>query len=222
MAKFKLTNTKIVKVAAGKQNAGEEYLIADLINQNCPYEPAQRFPCFIKGVVETVKQYLPVSKGGVAETEKPLPPEFEYVTGCFAEFTPPQKFYKEHLSDHEATATRPAIKAGDLVCKDGVPIVYESLRVFCLYYKDEEGHTQFVKGMSPTEAGMRAFGAYCRPISEERVADGTAISSSEDTFDKLKPKSAEQVAAESGMPSAPQGFIYTFGDDGKTPKLIPA
>lgn len=221
MAKFKLSNVELKTVPAGKQNAGKKYLLADLINTNCVWEAGQRYTCFLEPVVKMFEQWLPTAKGGTAATEQQIPDDFLYITGCFAEYTPPQKFYKEHLSDHPATNGRPAIKAGDLVAKGGVPIIYEKLRVFCMYYMDETSQKQWIRGMEPAEAGMRAFTTYCRPINEEPIAS-IENPPAEAHSDGTTPKSAPEVAEATGLPKAPEGFKYAFGDDGKTPQLIPA
>ena len=60
------------------------------------------------------------------------------------------------------------IKVGDYVKdKDGNPIIYTTLRVFCRQFVDEDGVKQFAVGESPIEQGQRAFGAYCVAIKED-------------------------------------------------------
>ena len=127
-----------------------------------------------------IENFIRSKKGWIDEVQKrldelPKSTELQYVTGCWIDWCPPQKFYKQHLSDHPArpaTATRPAteaIKAGSLVSKGGKPILYTTLRIFCQYYIDEFGEKQWIRGGSPEEVGQRAFSAYCIPAEEDKA-----------------------------------------------------
>lgn len=196
MARFRLSNVQIKTVTKEGSNKGRKYMIADLINLQCPFEGAQKYSSFLESIVNILEPLLPVSKGGTAQTEQPLPAELAEINGCFAEFTPAQKFYKTHLSDHPELG----IKAGDIVKKDGKPIIYEKLIVFCQYYTDEYGQKAWMKGASPDEAGQRAFSNYCVPIDVEPQA----------TTVPFTPPSAPVVDAPptGGMPVAPDGFEY--------------
>lgn len=176
MAKYEIKDAVIKTVEAGKQNAGKKFLVAQLQNTLCIWEETQTFTCFIDIIVNAYAQLLPISKGGLAQAEQPIPEQLKYVTGCWIDWEPAQQFYKQHLSNHEArpatatSAARPAIRAGELVKKGDTPIVYTKLRIFCVYYIDEFNEKQFVRGGSPEEVGQRAFTAYCVPITPERIA----------------------------------------------------
>lgn len=174
MAQYNILNPVLKTIPEGKQNAGKKYLYASLQNAKCIWETPQTFTNFNENVVKAFEKLLPINKGGLAQQELPLPPELTTVTGCWIDYIPPQKFYKQHLSDHATVAPsalnpqgRPAIKAGELVKKNNIPIVYDTLRVFCLYYLDEFGEKQFLRGESPQEVGQRAFNAYCVPVPSD-------------------------------------------------------
>lgn len=175
MARYKLIEPLIKTVEQGKQNAGTKYLVAKLQNTLCPWEDMQTFTYFIQPIVNIFTPLLSIQHGGTAQADQPIPEELQYVTGCWIDWCPPQKFYKQHLSDHPAqpaTANRPAreaIKAGSLVSKGGKPILYTTLRIFCQYYIDEFGEKQWIRGGSPEEVGQRAFGAYCVPAEEDKA-----------------------------------------------------
>ena len=175
MARYKIIEPQIKEVAAGKQNAGTKYLVAKLQNTLCIWEEPQTFTCFIAPIVNMFAPLLSIQHGGTSQADQPIPEELAYVTGCWIDWCPPQKFYKQHLSDHAprpATATRPAqeaIKAGSLVMKGGKPILYTTLRIFCQYYLDEFGEKQWIRGGSPEEVGQRAFSAYCVPAEEDKT-----------------------------------------------------
>ena len=175
MARYKLIEPLIKTVEQGKQNAGTKYVVAKLQNVMCIWEEPQTFTCFIQPIVNMLTPLLSIQHGGAAQTDQPIPEELQYVTGCWIDWCPPQKFYKQHLSDHPArpaTATRPAteaIKAGSLVSKGGKPILYTTLRIFCQYYIDEFGEKQWIRGGSPEEVGQRAFSAYCIPAEEDKA-----------------------------------------------------
>lgn len=172
MARYKIIEPQIKVVEQGKQNAGTKYLLAKLQNALCLWEEPQTFPCFIQPIVNLFTPLLSIQHGGTAQADQPIPEELQMVTGCWIDWCPPQKFYKQHLSSHPArpaTATQPAreaIQAGSLVMKGGKPILYTTLRIFCQYYMDEFGEKQWIRGGSPEEVGQRAFSAYCVPAEE--------------------------------------------------------
>lgn len=180
MAQFVITSPEIKTVPVGKQNAGTKYLIAQLQNKQCPWEEPTTLTSFIPHIVAAFEQVLPIAKGGVAQTEQAIPAELQVINGCFVNYTPEQKFYKQHLSAHPAkpaTPTSPAraaINIGDLVSKNGIPIVYKSMPVFCPYYFDENNEKQWWKGNSPEEVGSRNFQSFCVPVQEERIASNPA------------------------------------------------
>lgn len=172
MARYKIIEPQIKVVEQGKQNAGTKYLLAKFQNALCLWEEPQTFTCFIQPIVNLFTPLLSIQHGGTAQADQPIPEELQMVTGCWIDWCPPQKFYKQHLSSHPArpaTATQPAreaIQAGSLVMKGGKPILYTTLRIFCQYYMDEFGEKQWIRGGSPEEVGQRAFSAYCVPAEE--------------------------------------------------------
>lgn len=175
MAHYRYVEAEICKVPEGKVNAGKEFIRAKIKNKRSMYEPAQTFMCFLPEIIEELKQYIPVDKGGTAEQAQPIPETYD-IEGCWCDYIPPTPFYKRHLSNHQPSAPTvqrpkgtPNIKAGDLVRDSdgwGNPIVYKALRVFCQYYIDEDGTKVWIKGCSPEEAGQQAFSAYCVGITE--------------------------------------------------------
>lgn len=180
MAQYNILNPELKTIAAGKQNAGQKYLYASLQNKNCIWETPKVFTSFNQNIVKAYEQLLPIEKGGVAKEAQSIPTELTTIMGHWVDYIPEQKFYKQHLSDHLPTPPsptnpqgRPAIKAGEIVKKNGVPIIYSTLRVFCVYYYDEKGEKHYAYGESPTEVGMRAFNAYCIPISTDSTPQAT-------------------------------------------------
>lgn len=174
MAQYNILNPVLKVIPEGKQNAGKKYLYASLQNAKCIWETPQTFTNFNENVVKAFEKVLPINKGGLAQTEQPIPPELTTVTGHWVDYIPTQKFYKQHLSDHAPVPPsptnpqgRPAIKAGELVKKNNIPIVYDTLRVFCSYYLDEFNEKQYLRGESPQEVGQRAFNAYCVPVQPD-------------------------------------------------------
>ena len=165
MAKFKLENIQIKTVEAGKQNAGNQYIVADAINVNCYWEQPQRFTSFLAPIVNMLKPLLPIANGGTAAEAKPIPEALEFIFGRFETYFPATDFYKRHLTDDPSGKW----KAGDYVkASNGTPLVYPKetgIVVFVQYYMDEQGKEQMVRGMSLAEQGMRAFQAYCEPVS---------------------------------------------------------
>lgn len=173
MALFRITNPTIKVVPQGKQNAGKKFFYALLVNTNCPWEQPRAYTNFSDYVVAEFSKYLSVAHGGTLAEDKELPAELSMISGHFVDYTPPQKFHKIHLTAHAArpaTPTSPArdaINIGDIVSRNGVPIVYDTLRVFCQYYTDENGERQYVEGSDPITAGQRAFMAYCIPVNSD-------------------------------------------------------
>ena len=165
MAKFKLENIQIKTVEAGKQNAGNPYIVADATNVNCYWEQSQRFTSFLPNIVNILKPLLPIASGGTAAEAKPIPESLEFIFGRFETYFPATDFYKRHLTDD----TSGRWKAGDYVkSSNGTPLVYPKetgIVVFVQYYTDEQGKEQMVRGMSLAEQGMRAFQAYCEPVA---------------------------------------------------------
>lgn len=180
MARFIINDPEIRKVADGKQNAGRRYLVGKLENMNDPFAEAQSFVCFSENIVNKYKDLLPLDKGGKAESAQEIPEKYRTIYGVWCDFTPAQKFYKKHLSAHPELN----IKVGDYVKdKDGNPIIYTTLRVFCRQFIDEDGVKQFAVGESPLEQGQRAFGAYCVAIKEN-----TAPQTADDEVIKVEEK----------------------------------
>ena len=165
MAKFKLENIQIKTVEAGKQNAGNQYIVADATNVNCYWEQSQRFTSFLPNIVNILKPLLPIASGGTAAEAKPIPESLEFIFGRFETYYPATDFYKRHLSDDPNGRW----KSGDYVkSSNGTPLVYPKetgIVVFVQYYTDEQGKEQMVRGMTLAEQGMRAFQAYCEPVS---------------------------------------------------------
>lgn len=173
MAQYNILNPELKTIQNGP-NTGKKYLYASLQNAKCIWETPQTFTSFNENVVKAFEKLLPINKGGLAQQELPIPPELTTVTGHWADFVPTQKFYKQRLSDYAPVPPsptnpngRPAIKAGELVKKNNIPIVYDTLRVFCLYYLDEFGKKNYLRGESPQEVGQRAFNAYCVPVPSD-------------------------------------------------------
>ena len=121
MAKFKLENIQIKTVEAGKQNAGNQYIVADATNVNCYWEQSQRFTSFLPNIVNILKPLLPIDRGGTAAEAKPIPESLEYIFGRFETYYPATDFYKRHLSDDPNGRW----KSGDYVkSSNGTPLVY--------------------------------------------------------------------------------------------------
>lgn len=162
MARFRLIDCKIMTVnKPGTSNNGKKYLLANMSNLNCPRAVSPRYTSFYEPYVNQMAQYISVANGGLQATEQPIPDDLSIVTGAFIEYTPATSFHKKHLNDHPEKG----IKAGDLVSIDGIPRTYDKLIVFCEYYMDELNIKSWLPGGSPVEAGERAFGNYCVPVS---------------------------------------------------------
>lgn len=176
MARYRIIEPCLRVVPQGKQNAGKKYLYAKLQNTMCIWEEPQTYTTFNEYIVKAFEQLLPVQQGGLAAEAKEIPAELSIITGSWVNYKPEQKFHKVHLSNHPAVPPSPtnprgraAIKAGDIVSRNGIPIVYDTLRVFCCYYIDEFGKQVFQRGEEPHEVGDRAFKSYCIPISEDKT-----------------------------------------------------
>lgn len=215
MAQYNVLNPELRVIPEGKQNAGQKYLYASLQNKNCIWETPQTFTSFNPNIVKAYEQLLPIDKGGLAQTAQTIPPELTVVTGHWADYIPPQKFYKQHLSDHAPVPPsptnpqgRPAIKAGELVKKNGIPIIYDTLRVFCLYYLDEKGERNYARGEAPKEVGQRAFSAYCVPISTDQtpqtVEEPIPVVQAQPTQPTQQPQTAQPQAQFVQQPSQGQ------------------
>ena len=230
MAKFKLENIQIKTVEAGKQNAGNQYIVADATNVNCYWEQSQRFTSFLPNIVNILKPLLPIDRGGTAAEAKPIPESLEYIFGRFETYYPATDFYKRHLSDDPNGRW----KSGDYVkSSNGTPLVYPretGIVVFVQYYTDEQGKEQMVRGMTLAEQGMRAFQAYCEPVS---IAPATTAPMQTDTIAPQAPQ-AQPAAATGQAPAAPAtqaatGTIVQIGTNpdgspiyGQAPAVVPA
>lgn len=231
MAQYKLIEPEIRTVEEGKQNAGKKYLVAKLVNKLCIWDEPQTFACFNDVIVNAYINLLPINKGGIAEAAQPIPQEMAEITGHWVDYIPEQKFYKQHLSSHSArlaTATsvaRPAIKVGDLVGKNGIPTIFSKLRVFCIYFIDEEGERNYVRGGSPEEVGQRAFQSYCIPIDENRAPQPVAPTSGNPEHEPIpevhassnQPQPMQQPAQQAAQPVAPANTAPTFTQQGAAP-----
>lgn len=225
MAKFKLENIQIKTVEAGKQNAGNQYIVADATNVNCYWEQSQRFTSFLPNIVNILKPLLPIASGGTAADAKPIPESLEYIFGRFETYYPATDFYKRHLSDDPNGRW----KSGDYVkSSNGTPLVYPKetgIVVFVQYYTDEQGKEQMVRGMTLAEQGMRAFQAYCEPVSVAPAATTAPLQTP-----AITPQ-AQQAPAAGQAPAAPAatGTIVQIGTNpdgspiyGQAPAVVPA
>ena len=226
MAKFKLENIQIKTVEAGKQNAGNPYIVADATNVNCYWEQSQRFTSFLPNIVNILKPLLPIASGGTAAEAKPIPESLEFIFGRFETYYPATDFYKRHLTDD----TNGRWKAGDYVkSSNGTPLVYPKetgIVVFVQYYTDEQGKEQMVRGMSLAEQGMRAFQAYCEPVAIAPAA--TAPLQTPAITPQAQPAAAGQAPAAPATQAA-AGTIVQIGTNpdgspiyGQAPTVVPA
>jgi len=206
MAKFKLENIQIKTVEAGKQNAGNQYIVADAINVNCYWEQPQRFTSFLAPIVNMLKPLLPIANGGTAAEAKPIPEALEFIFGRFETYFPATDFYKRHLTDDPSGKW----KAGDYVkASNGTPLVYPKetgIVVFVQYYMDEQGKEQMVRGMSLAEQGMRAFQAYCEPVSIAQTATTAPMQT-----DTITPQAQPAAAGQAPAAPAATGTVMQIG-----------
>ena len=206
MAKFKLENVQIKTVEAGKQNAGNQYIVADAINVNCYWEQPQRFTSFLAPIVNMLKPLLPIANGGTAAEAKPIPEALEFIFGRFETYFPATDFYKRHLTDDPSGKW----KAGDYVkASNGTPLVYPKetgIVVFVQYYMDEQGKEQMVRGMSLAEQGMRAFQAYCEPVSIAPAATTAPMQTG-----TITPQAQPAAAGQAPAAPAAAGTVVQIG-----------
>ena len=206
MAKFKLENIQIKTVEAGKQNAGNQYIVADAINVNCYWEQPQRFTSFLAPIVNMLKPLLPIANGGTAAEAKPIPEALEFIFGRFETYFPATDFYKRHLTDDPSGKW----KAGDYVkASNGTPLVYPKetgIVVFVQYYMDEQGKEQMVRGMSLAEQGMRAFQAYCEPVSIAPAATTAPMQTG-----TITPQAQPAAAGQAPAAPAATGTVVQIG-----------
>ena len=206
MAKFKLENIQIKTVEAGKQNAGNQYIVADAINVNCYWEQPQRFTSFLAPIVNMLKPLLPIANGGTAAEAKPIPEALEFIFGRFETYFPATDFYKRHLTDDPSGKW----KAGDYVkASNGTPLVYPKetgIVVFVQYYMDEQGKEQMVRGMSLAEQGMRAFQAYCEPVSIAPAATTAPMQTG-----TITPQAQPAAAGQAPAAPAAAGTVVQIG-----------
>ena len=216
MAKFKLENIQIKTVEAGKQNAGNQYIVADAINVNCYWEQPQRFTSFLAPIVNMLKPLLPIANGGTAAEAKPIPEALEFIFGRFETYFPATDFYKRHLTDDPSGKW----KAGDYVkASNGTPLVYPKetgIVVFVQYYMDEQGKEQMVRGMSLAEQGMRAFQAYCEPVSIAPAATTAPMQTG-----TITPQAQQAAAGQAPAAPATQAAEGTIVQIGTNPDGSP-
>lgn len=96
-----------------------------------------------------------------------LPDECKYIHGEEIVYEPGILFHRKYLSNHPATEYRPAIKKGDIMREpDGTPSVFYGLKLFCVYYTDENGK-HYLKGHSPEELWRNAAGKLWIPVESK-------------------------------------------------------
>lgn len=176
MAKYEIKDAEIKKIEKG-QNKGQEYLIGTLEDTTSFYAQDRKFVSFLDRVVKAWKAILPTSKGGTAEKETPveqIPEKMRFIYGVFADYIPncEHGFIKKYLTDTQKNVNGVLvnIKAGETVKdKDGNPIIYDKLRVFCQYALVENEETNkiervFLPGQSVEEVGQRLFSVQCASV----------------------------------------------------------
>lgn len=176
MAKYEIKDAEIKKIEKGT-NKGQEYLVGTLEDTTSFYAQDRKFVSFLDRVVKAWKAILPTSKGGTAEKETPveqIPEKMRFIYGVFADYIPncEHGFIKKYLTDTQKNVNGALvnIKAGETVKdKDGNPIIYDKLRVFCQYAlveNEETGKIErvFLPGQSVEEVGQRLFSVQCASI----------------------------------------------------------
>lgn len=176
MAKYEIKDAEIKKIEKG-QNKGQEYLVGTLEDTTSFYAQDRKFVSFLDRVVKAWKAILPTSKGGTAENETPveqIPEKMRFIYGVFANYIPncEHGFVKKYLTDTQKNVNGALvnIKAGETVKdKDGNPIIYDKLRVFCQYALVENEETNkiervFLPGQSVEEVGQRLFSVQCASV----------------------------------------------------------
>ena len=153
-----------------------------------------------------LKPLLPIANGGTAAEAKPIPEALEFIFGRFETYFPATDFYKRHLTDDPSGKW----KAGDYVkASNGTPLVYPKetgIVVFVQYYMDEQGKEQMVRGMSLAEQGMRAFQAYCEPVSIAPAATTAPMQT-----DTITPQAQPAAAGQAPAAQAATGTVVQIG-----------
>lgn len=206
MAKYEIKDVEIKKIEKG-QNQGQEYLVGTLEDTTSFYAQDRKFVSFLDRVVKAWKAVLPTSKGGTAEKETPseqIPDKMKYIYGVFADYIPncEHGFVKKYLTDTQKNVNGQliSIKAGETVKdKDGNPIIYDKLRVFCQYAlveNEETGKIErvFLPGQSVEEVGQRLFSVQCASVVKSKAP---AIAENEpepgEGAEPIPPKNAEEA-----------------------------
>lgn len=215
MAKYLIKEPQILEITKGP-NKGEHYLRGILENVDSYYDADRAFTSFEKRVVNDWKKILTPDKGGIAEKpipEEAIPDKMKYTYGIFAEYVPVAEngFFKKYLTDN------PRGKAGDYVRdKEGNPIVYKSMRVFCQYalVRNEETdkiERTFFQGQSVEEVGQKLFGIQCvlvtasnTPATAEDEPEAEPIPPA--TAEDNKPKTITGYNPETGQPIYKQSY----------------
>lgn len=164
MARFRIIKAQIREITRG-ENKGKKFADCTLRGKSFWDMDTTRKLIFDEWAVEQLSQYIPVDLGGKAPEQRPFPEEFE-MNGCFATWKAPFPFYKKHMNNHPERG----ITAGDLVRdRDGNPILYTELRVFCRYEEAYNENGQMARiwcgKEDPESVGKAAFAAYCVPAT---------------------------------------------------------
>lgn len=141
---------------------GSKYITGKLKNKRCPWENEFDFINFSQEMVKILEPYLSKQKGGTAQQDKNVPTELRTITGCWCDYSVPERFFQKYTKNIPAEN----INKGDYIRNvDGSVQIFSTLKIFCQYYIDEFGQKVWIKGESPYEVFMREFKYKCEPYS---------------------------------------------------------
>lgn len=158
---YKLTNVSLEVVPQGKQNAGQVYVRAEVINPKNLFDEPSTQAFFSPALVREFQKYFAVAKHGTGTVDTPIPDELLTFTGGQYE----QFAFPEMMVQIEADGTpRRNPKNGNMYMRD-------KITVLCMYIIDDEtGERHYAKGWDPVSRGTTIMNSMYAPLSRFNAA----------------------------------------------------
>lgn len=162
---YKLTNVSLEKVPAGKQNEGQVYVRAEVINPKNLFDEPSTQAFFSPALVREFQKYFAVANNGTAAANAPIPDDLlTFTGGQYEQFAFPEMMVQ---IDTDGTPRRNP-KNGNMYMRD-------KITVLCMYIIDDEtGERHYAKGWDPVSRGTSIMNSMYAPLSRFNAAPTVA------------------------------------------------
>ena len=154
---YKLTNVTLDRVPKGKENEGQVYVHADVVNPNDLFDGPSRQAIFTKAIVQEFQKYFAIAENGTAFCNTIIPEELRvFKGGQYEQYVFPETMV---MLNEDGTPRRNP-RNGNLYRRDRITVL-------CKYTVDNEtGERRYAHGWDPISRGTRIMNSMFAPLSK--------------------------------------------------------